>query len=853
MKRITSIWIAVMMAIGLWAAPRTAEEAKTEALQFIGQTQSGLLRAPRASEMQLAYTVRQADESTEAAYVFQRGTDGGIVIVSANDKARTILGYTESGCFDPNDIPVNMQTWLEHYAKEMEYAASIETTVRPEIPLLYNQQTAVGQAKEVITPLLGNIVWNQNAPFNNLCPKDCDSTRSYTGCVATAGAQIMRYWKHPKRGTGSNSYRWRNCNKQVKTLSADFNVDYDWEYMPEKYTFRSTSRQDSAVALLMYHVGIATNMKYGGNQAGGSGTYETLMAQALYTYFGYDADINIINQDYVGAAGFEEAIYRELEARRPTLLSGYTENWEGHAFVCDGVDQYGMYHINWGWGGSQNGYFALSALDPDQQGIGGAASGEGFHVGLTALVGIKPDEGGNGDVHRMLGASDMQLLSPLTTTRSSTITVGMDDITSIGLDTYIGRFGVMVTDAAGRTYQWIEYMEADSAYNFYPNSYIRNITWSGQLMSSLADGQYQLTPIYSDPTKSNYYQMPVAEGIRVIPFTLSGQTVIFDTVAPHPERARIDFDSLEIDYLSAEGNKFRILLTTDDYLLNEQTQAIEEGSMLSIGLYTKDPKSIVGTYIYDASSASTAATITRNQSFIACASGISWITGGMMTITVDEAGQYQLIYELEAQDNNSYRDTLVLPASAASAYQVVKNNYTPYTLDNQGVTGITPTQIRTQMSGKASGWESTCPYIAEGIVNKFSNRTINENGQMSFYMSEDGTNTNQVSVTTHWLNDEAFITGQEIDVKDTVVIFSTITKKLFSPQLTGGYVFRHRPYASVTALQTTSAIEGEVDAYDVLGRPMGHYPDTKQAEQYLPSGIYILRSGNQACTLQVRH
>ena len=395
MKRFLLSISAVLAAVMLTAAPRSLNEAQAAAGKFLtSDAKAGLKMAMQAPQLKLAHTQFQADQP--AFYVFNNGDNNGFVVVSADDNAREILGYSDTGSFSEDNMPENMKIWFRHYAEEIAWAAQHPSSRAAKL-------AAVKKAYTPVSPILGNIKWDQDEPYYNKCPIDqTDNTRCYTGCVATAAAQIMRYWKHPVTGTGSHTNNWDNSGKYSDYKGhgsgseyADFgNTTYDWDNMLESYKGSYTKAQGDAVALLMYHVGISCDMTYGGEKVAGSGALTTSMAKALYTYFGYDKSLRYIMQDNVGAEQFEKLFLIELAAKRPILMGGGTADGYGHEFVCDGVDKNGLFHINWGWGGTSNDYFSLTALDPNEQGIGGATSKNGYSVQVEAVIGIQPDKGG---------------------------------------------------------------------------------------------------------------------------------------------------------------------------------------------------------------------------------------------------------------------------------------------------------------------------------------------------------------------------------------------------------------------------------------------------------------------------
>ncbi len=412
MKKIFLGLLAMMVSATLFAAPRTAEEAAQIAAQFTNQQPQlrKLHKSPRAAaNMRLAHKALQNNSEQAAYYVFNQEDNNGFVIVSADDRtAEDVLGYTENGAFDMNTANPNLKWWLSRYTKEITALQSMDDSELE--PRKAVQVTA-------IAPLLVNqngeeITWYQEAPYNNLCPMDLlDTTRSYTGCVATATAQIMYKWRWPQQGTGSSSYTWEHCitydnntdectNTQRKTLSANYgNTTYDWNNMLPAYgSVNYSTAQADAVATLMYHCGVAAEMAYGGDEAGGSGAWTDDMAYGLKTYFDYTFDkfISMYSETKYGGAHegvtaefsvtrdqFTTYFNADLEAGRPIIMGGEDSDG-GHEFVCDGRDASNRFHINWGWEGDCNGYYALSSLRP-------SGTNSNFSTNLDALIGLRPD------------------------------------------------------------------------------------------------------------------------------------------------------------------------------------------------------------------------------------------------------------------------------------------------------------------------------------------------------------------------------------------------------------------------------------------------------------------------------
>lgn len=354
--------LAIAACAALPLAPQAAPLSPEASLQLaLG---SGPAQAPSTAGWRLVY-------STPGIYVFNSAA-GGFVVTSADTAGAPLLGYSDNGAFDPDNIPVNMLSVLDAYTDAITDAASDGTE--------YTPGDAADDRAE-IKPLVETL-WGQEAPYNNLCPA-IGSERCPTGCVATAMAQVMRFWSYPEKGHGTHSYVWDN-----QTLTHDFGADtYAWADMPLEYNDASTAAQNSAVATLMLACGIASDMEYGTN---GSGTNYYYAAEGMVNYFTYDPGMTCLEREFFTAADWEEKMYDELAAGRPVLYSGANSH-SGHAFVCDGYQAGSYFHINWGWNGMANGYFLLDALNPSQQGTGGSSSG--YNSNQLVIIGIQPPTG----------------------------------------------------------------------------------------------------------------------------------------------------------------------------------------------------------------------------------------------------------------------------------------------------------------------------------------------------------------------------------------------------------------------------------------------------------------------------
>ena len=366
-----------LLPMTLLAEQRTSDEAKAVAANYLRANASRHLLGVNTQVPQLSLAMAALSPEEKVDYfVFNNGTDDGYVIVSGDDKAAPVLGYSDEGTFDVNNIPDGLQYWLDYYASEMSYLRA------------HPQAGGITPRSELTTsvsPLLTTL-WNQGAPYNDQCPT-YSGGRTVTGCVATATAQIMKHYNWPAQGSGSHTYEC-NVNKEgYQTLSADFNVTYDWDNMLDDYSSSYTTVQANAVATLMYHLGVASEMNYG--RSSGTQTYN--MMEALRTYFGYNKSMKLHKRGNTPIAQWDSLLRNELDNAHPVLFSGFTPGGGGHAFVFDGYNADGYYHVNWGWGGTSNGYFLVTALNPRDQGIGSFEGG--YNAGQEFVSGFYPDDG----------------------------------------------------------------------------------------------------------------------------------------------------------------------------------------------------------------------------------------------------------------------------------------------------------------------------------------------------------------------------------------------------------------------------------------------------------------------------
>lgn len=352
------------MWCSMLAAPVSENTAALVALNFYKSRCEA-----NATEVRLAYRANDTRSGNADYYAFNIG--GGFVIVAGDDRCHPILAYSDESSFDGENIPEHVAFFLNEYAREMEAVTAScstdETTIQKWNKLIHNEMTNTKDGEVVVGPLLTD-KWKQYPYYNAYCPADANAAQSgghaLVGCGALVMGQVMRYWRYPEHGTGSHSY---TCNfasygyGDYGVLSADFgNTTYDFANMPEKLSSTSSVAKITATATLLYHCGVSVNMAYGVNA---STSNSNNIVPAFSTYFGYPATVVYKERSYYNDTQWWNFIRGELDERAPFLYGG-NGSYGGHVFVCDGYRDDDFVHLNWGWGGSYNGYFSLSAFNP---------------------------------------------------------------------------------------------------------------------------------------------------------------------------------------------------------------------------------------------------------------------------------------------------------------------------------------------------------------------------------------------------------------------------------------------------------------------------------------------------------
>ncbi len=363
MKRTTTILIAICVSALFANGKQISQNAALSAAR----------KYSRTGQVAPAKNLR-SDKTNNAPY-YAFNLEQGYVIVSGDDEMTELVGYAENGFFDAENVPPQMQLWLDGYA---EYVAAVQSGKAKARKILLSDSPSV-----VVEPLV-TTKWNQDAPFNNFAPEYTDDNnntqRCATGCAATAMAQIMKFHNWPEQGVGHYSYE----HQSFGIISSNFSEHiYDWTNMIDRYNNGEYSNvQADAVALLMKDCGVSLNMNYG--PVSGASIYS--YTPAFKNYFRYSS--RTVNRSGCETAEFTKIITDELQEGRPIIYCGTGEDG-GHAFVVDGYDTNYFLHVNWGWGGYSDGYFDMNYMDPAGLGIGGGSGAFKWNQGIVLARPLK--------------------------------------------------------------------------------------------------------------------------------------------------------------------------------------------------------------------------------------------------------------------------------------------------------------------------------------------------------------------------------------------------------------------------------------------------------------------------------
>ena len=390
MKRLTTLFAAMVCSATLFAGPVGYEEATATARAYLASRGVTLL----STETPYKAPSKGRTVDNPPYYVVNAGNDKGYVIVSGDDRTPAVLGYVDKGSFDEENLPDNMRAFLAQLSAEIQ---SLDESGDSEESSIRKRAVRVKYTRHSISPLVKSR-WNQGGPYNGSCPdfvrSDGSHGRAVTGCVATAFAQIINFYKYPDETVEDIPAHVLNYNVNQPTYErivcplVPKGTKIDWENMCDTYNGSETDAQRKAVADLMLYCGQSVRMSYGAS----SGAVTQDCHGAILKYFGFDDSAKWVARSDYDVEAWIELLYNELAAGYPILFSAISTGG-GHAFVIDGFDGENLFHVNWGWGGSSDGWFSITSLNPgDNSGIGASTTADGYSMWQGAMIGVRlPD------------------------------------------------------------------------------------------------------------------------------------------------------------------------------------------------------------------------------------------------------------------------------------------------------------------------------------------------------------------------------------------------------------------------------------------------------------------------------
>lgn len=394
-------------------------QAQQQAYSFWGKQMPMKAKA----KSRVVSTASLSTLGNDSYYVFNNDA-GGFVIIAGDDAVAPVLGYTSTGAFDANNLPEGLKDLLKSY--EQQIAALGKN---------YKANTTSTRAEFTGEKLLNTAKWNQGAPFNKYTPNNY-----VTGCVATAGAIVMKHHGYPAKGVGSHSYTWNGQN-----LTASFEHDYDWANMPDRYTDGNDEAFDG-VARLMSDLGIAVNMQYAN---GGSASALEDLVTALKKYFGYSKYARLLTMKDLGAEVWNGRLRAEIDANRPILYSAADSNVGGHSFVIDGYKDE-SFSVNWGWGGYCDGFYRIGALNPE---VDGTPQGDQYNSSQAAVFALQPSDGkevlSNLRFIKVDGYLETMNMNVTDVKAGKNLTLYLLPLQSYGENSYTGKIAIALKNAKG--------------------------------------------------------------------------------------------------------------------------------------------------------------------------------------------------------------------------------------------------------------------------------------------------------------------------------------------------------------------------------------------------------------------
>ncbi len=490
-KLLTTLFLITGLYFLVFAGSVDKESARTAAINqlnyFLKVDASDITLAQIIETKTISSFNPNAIETHPLIYIFNIGDNDGFILISGDNIAAPVLGYSLNNSYQPEELPYNFRKWIEGYKNHILWAMENKIESTEDVSDMWTQLLSGNIKSPAITTVVSPLcttTWDQSPYYNAMCPGG-----SVTGCVATAMAQVMKYWNHPAQGTGMHSYN----HSVYGTLSADFGATYyQWSSMPD-----ALYSNNNAIATLMYHCGVSVDMNYSPQESGAfviEDDSPVCSESAFKNYFGYSSDLHGDKRDWYTTSQWTQMLNNDLNNGRPLVYAGFGTGG-GHAFVCDGYNDGDYYHFNWGWGGAYDGFFYIDALDPGGTGTGGGSGG--FNSGHQAIFNMSPST--------TTSSYDLQLysqssVSPNPIEYGEGFTV-QAQIGNYGDNNFSGDFTAWVFDANMNAIDNVDIISTSLTSGYY-NTY----SFSTSGMSSLLPGSYSI---------SIYYRESGGEWIRI--------------------------------------------------------------------------------------------------------------------------------------------------------------------------------------------------------------------------------------------------------------------------------------------------------------------------------------------------
>ena len=477
MKRYAIAFFILLISFSAFAAERSFLQKRVAAASVLCTTMraKGFGNVPPVDSI---IELKAMDMVTIMGYA-----NGGFADVANDDCFESIVGYSLSSL--SSDSSCSFTWWLQCVNEAMK-ERNPETTNAYQIS--HSAKYVASMSPLVLTH------WGQGAPYNKLCPTTSDGKPYPTGCVATALAQILYYHKYPSKGVGSHTYSFTPSEGDGRVISADFSSTYyDWNNMIEEYTAGSYNEaQAIAVATLMLQCGVSIDMQY---TESGSGAYTYAACNSLRKYFSCNKNIGIHYRDYYSTQQWMDLIYSELNQNRPVLYGGSDTKEGGHCFIIDGYNADGLVHVNWGWNGSNDGYYDVALLNPGSYIFSKAQS---LLTGFTDTTVVVP--------HHSESVSDQAFQAVKFGTNLSVITGTIYNLSDY---TFNGRIGIIL-DGNNQQYELATSNLKSNIATLYS---IGSLSSMCSIPSNLPDGSYRVYAAVKDSVDTQWQPVHRADSL----------------------------------------------------------------------------------------------------------------------------------------------------------------------------------------------------------------------------------------------------------------------------------------------------------------------------------------------------